>query len=107
MSADFDPLEGLPEHLLPKEEWYEQYIRWGLYVGAAFQLVCILAVIFLPPQDKDQNGESAYWSQEEGADDESHQQRGQPGRSAGGGQPPQGVWRATTRRKVDKKKKRQ
>ena len=29
-------------HLLPQETWYEQLIRYGLYVGAVFQLVCIL-----------------------------------------------------------------
>ena len=35
--------------LFPDELWYEVLLRYGLYVGAAFQLVCILAVIVLPP----------------------------------------------------------
>ncbi len=40
--------EDVPDHLIPKEEWYEAYLRYGLYLGAAFQLVCILAVLVLP-----------------------------------------------------------
>ena len=36
--------EELP--LFPQEEWYEQLLRYGLYIGAAFQIVCILAIIF-------------------------------------------------------------
>lgn len=32
--------------LFPQEEWYEQVLRYGLYLGAAFQILCILAVIF-------------------------------------------------------------
>ena len=43
-----DPLAHLPEHLLPKEEWYDPIIRYGLYLGAVFQLVCILAVVVFP-----------------------------------------------------------
>jgi len=37
--------------LIPKETWYEQIIRYGLYVGAVFQMICILAVILLPASD--------------------------------------------------------
>ena len=37
--------------LIPPEEWYEPWIRAGLYIGAAFQLVCILAVLVLPAKD--------------------------------------------------------
>ena len=49
--ATYDPLvDPLPESLLPREEWYEVYLRYGLYVGAAFQLACILAVLVLPSQ---------------------------------------------------------
>merc|ERR1712038_1589775 len=35
--------------LFPEELWYEVLLRYGLYVGAVFQLICILAVIVLPP----------------------------------------------------------
>ena len=49
--STFEP-PPIPPELLPPEEWYEVYIRIGLYFGAAFQLVCILALIFLPPVKK-------------------------------------------------------
>ncbi len=44
--------------LFPQEEWYEQLLRYGLYVGAAFQLVCILAVVVFPPSSSDQADEN-------------------------------------------------
>ena len=43
-----DYLKLDPDHhekiaaLIPKETWYEQLIRYGLYIGAVFQMVCIL-----------------------------------------------------------------
>jgi len=37
--------------LIPQETWYELLIRYGLYVGAVFQFVCIMAVILLPEKD--------------------------------------------------------
>lgn len=61
MEGEEDILKYLnldPDHhekiaaLIPKETWYEQLIRYGLYVGAVFQLVCILAVILLPDTDR-------------------------------------------------------
>ena len=36
------------EDLIPPEEWYEPWLRFGLYLGAIFQLVCVLAVVVLP-----------------------------------------------------------
>jgi len=41
--------------LIPKETWYEVLIRYGLYVGAVFQLICILAVILLPAETEDKD----------------------------------------------------
>jgi len=43
--------------LIPKEAWYEQMIRYGLYIGAVFQLVCILAVILLPASEQEKEVE--------------------------------------------------
>ncbi|QQP38101.1 Hypothetical protein FKW44_018588 [Caligus rogercresseyi] len=37
--------------LIPPEEWYEHLLRLGLYLGAFFQLACILAVLFLPGKE--------------------------------------------------------
>ena len=43
---------GSEEDLIfPEEEWYEQVLRYGLYLGAAFQIICILAVIISPSTD--------------------------------------------------------
>ncbi len=61
-SAPLPPLsaDSIPEHLIPREEWYETWLRYALYAGAAFQLVCILAVLVLPPrsgQGKDEAGQ--------------------------------------------------
>ncbi len=44
--------------LFPEEEWYEVLIRYGLYVGAAFQILCILAIVVFPPSSSDQAEES-------------------------------------------------
>jgi len=54
-----DYLKLDPDHhekiasLIPKETWYEELIRYGLYIGAVFQMVCILAVILLPDTEGD------------------------------------------------------
>ena len=50
--------DSLPEEfpLIPEELWYERLLRYGLYLGGVFQIICILAVIFLPSsalQDQD------------------------------------------------------
>ncbi len=44
--------------LFPEEEWYEVLIRYGLYIGAAFQILCILAIVVFPPSSSDQAEES-------------------------------------------------
>ena len=42
--------------LFPQEEWYEVLLRYGLYIGAAFQLLCIFALIFdISPKSKRSN----------------------------------------------------
>ena len=45
--------------LFPEELWYETLLRYGLYVGAVFQLICILAVIVLPPLKEGSDGLTA------------------------------------------------
>jgi len=67
-----DYLKLDPDHhekiaaLIPKETWYEQLIRYGLYIGAVFQMVCILAVILLPEKDTaDGDGETSFSDEEE------------------------------------------
>ena len=56
--------------LFPQEEWYEQLLRYGLYLGAAFQLICILAVIFDVNPSKNDLGEIDSSSDEESEADE-------------------------------------
>ena len=44
--------------LFPQEEWYEELLRYGLYIGAAFQLIAILAIIAFPPTSSDHSEDS-------------------------------------------------
>lgn len=64
--------------LFPQEEWYEQLLRYGLYLGAAFQILCILAVIFdVSPKSKSGDGldeDSCSSSEDEESEDEAYQQ---------------------------------
>ena len=58
--------------LFPQEEWYEQLLRYGLYLGAAFQIICILAVIFdVSPQQSDLGGRNSNSAGESSSDDDS------------------------------------
>ncbi|TRY75160.1 hypothetical protein TCAL_13011 [Tigriopus californicus] len=41
-----------PNNLIPPDEWYEPYLRFSLYVGAFFQLCCVIAVIVLPSRNE-------------------------------------------------------
>ena len=59
INQDSDLLDYLkldPDHhekiaaLIPKETWYEQLIRYGLYIGAVFQMICILVSFLLQPR---------------------------------------------------------
>lgn len=37
---------------IPQEDWYETFIRYGLYFGAVFQLLCLCACVMLPGSTK-------------------------------------------------------
>lgn len=37
---------------IPQEDWYETFIRYGLYFGAVFQLLCLCACVMLPGSKK-------------------------------------------------------
>lgn len=71
MDESLDYLKLDPDHdakiaaLIPVETWYEQVIRYGLYFGAAFQIICILAVILLPESESDHDADSSFSEDEE------------------------------------------
>ena len=48
-SADVD------SDLIPPDEWYDPYLRFALYLGGAFQLLCIIAVLVLPSEGATKN----------------------------------------------------
>ena len=50
-STAYEKVHDSDDLIFPEEEWYEQVLRYGLYLGAAFQLLCILAVIISPSTD--------------------------------------------------------
>ena len=84
--ATVDIPEGLEE--LFEQTWFDHFLHYGLMVGAIFQLICIAAIVVLPPQPEE---ESEY-----GKDSpDSAQGTANPGgtdmpRSTGGGTPSTG-----------------
>ncbi|KAL7643721.1 UNVERIFIED_CONTAM: hypothetical protein RMT77_005727 [Armadillidium vulgare] len=71
---------------------FDEFLKYGLFLGAIFQIVCIGAVVFIPGKDDRKDGDS---SDEDGSD------HGSPHISA-----PQRNHVPYHRRKQDKKKRR-
>jgi len=86
--------------LIPEELWYERLLRYGLYFGGVFQLVCILAVIFLPP------GTSSTSKAEVESDSSEDEEDTADCATVGGGISGQSNPGHKSRRKPERKKKR-
>lgn len=55
--------EGLEE--LFEQSWFDHVLHYGLLIGAVFQIICIGAIVFLPPtpqecQEEDSSGDLGY-----------------------------------------------
>ncbi|XP_027216728.1 protein anon-73B1 [Penaeus vannamei] len=77
---------------LTETDIFDEVLKYGLFLGAIFQLVCIGAVIFVPSRDDKRDGDS---SDDDGSD------HGSPHTS-----PPHRGHNQHHRRKQDKKKRR-
>ena len=46
--------EGLEE--LFQQTWFDHFLHYGLFLGAIFQLICIAAIVIIPPKsDEDED----------------------------------------------------
>ena len=50
-------MEGLEE--LFQQTWLDHVLHYGLLVGAVFQLICIAAIVVLPPRPEEEGEEEA------------------------------------------------
>ena len=50
-------VEGLEE--LFQQTWLDHVLHYGLLVGAVFQLICIAAIVVLPPRPEEEGDEEA------------------------------------------------
>lgn len=49
--------EGLEE--LFQQTWFDHFLHYGLFLGAIFQLICIAAIVIIPPKsDEEEDGET-------------------------------------------------
>ena len=63
--ATVDIPEGLEE--LFEQSWFDHVLHYGLLVGAIFQLICIAAIVVLPPTPEEvQEGEEGSGGGESG-----------------------------------------
>ena len=49
--------EGLEE--LFQQTWFDHFLHYGLFLGAIFQLVCIAAIVVIPPTESDEGEEDS------------------------------------------------
>ena len=50
-------VEGLEE--LFQQTWLDHVLHYGLLVGAVFQLICIAAIVVLPPRPEEEGEEES------------------------------------------------
>ena len=50
-------VEGLEE--LFQQTWLDHVLHYGLLVGAVFQLICIAAIVVLPPRPEEEGDEES------------------------------------------------
>lgn len=50
-------IEGLEE--LFQQTWLDHVLHYGLLVGAVFQLICIAAIVVLPPRPEEEGDEDS------------------------------------------------
>ena len=50
-------VEGLEE--LFQQTWLDHVLHYGLLVGAVFQLICIAAIVVLPPRPEEESEDDA------------------------------------------------
>ena len=48
--------EGLEE--LFQQTWFDHFLHYGLLLGAIFQLVCIAAIVVIPPKSDEEDSPS-------------------------------------------------
>ena len=97
--------EGLEE--LFQQTWFDHFLHYALFLGAIFQLVCIAAIVIIPPKSDEEDAPTE--SDHEGA--ATNGKRGQDGtqvvKGSGPGAPPQGGVtknKGSTARKARKRK---
>lgn len=84
--ANVDIPEGLEE--LFEQSWFDHILHYGLLVGAIFQLICIAAIVVLPPtpEEAQEGDEVSGGGGEYGSGERTGAGKGdESGRSGGGG----------------------
>lgn len=56
--------EGLEE--LFQQTWFDHFLHYGLFLGAIFQLICIAAIIVIPPKSDEEEEDSPSGGEGEG-----------------------------------------